>query len=414
MLNRYVLSFLLSISWVFAFTQEVTLLSLLQGKDTVVDLVLSQPEKFEVQLIYTQIIRDEDQNTRFKNYSIGVDDQQYFYPASTVKLPVAIQALEKINRLGIIGLSKESRMITGATISPQTDRSADSTALDNFPSIAHDIHKIFLYSENDAYNRLFEFLGANRINKDLSKVGIGNTRIVHRVGAPQFDVQSNKLINPVSFFAQDQLLYHQGGASSVFIPEFNLKGEKKGVGYYSSGKLINDAKDFSNKNFISLENLTGVLKRVVFPNSFDRSQRFLLTKKDREFLIKSMGTKPSESYIEELKYPDAYVKFFIFGGQEKEIPEHIRIINKVGDAYGYLIDVAYVVDLKNNIEFILSGVIHVNENQIFNDDNYQYDSIGLPFFKAVGNIIYDFELQRDYNTEPDLSEIKGIFNYSSN
>ena len=38
-----------------------------------------------------------DSENRFKDFSFNVDDEKYFYPASTVKLPVVLLALEKIN-----------------------------------------------------------------------------------------------------------------------------------------------------------------------------------------------------------------------------------------------------------------------------------------------------------------------------
>ena len=84
----------------------------------------------------------------------------------------------------------------------------------------------------------------------------------------------------------------------------------------------------------------------------------------------------------------------------------IRIFNKVGDAYGFLTDVAYVVDFKNNIEFMLSATIYCNSDDIYNDDKYEYDSIGFPFMKNLGKIIYDYELTRARKNPPDLSTFK--------
>lgn len=81
--------------------------------------------------------------------------------------------------------------------------------------------------------------------------------------------------------------------------------------------------------------------------------------------------------------------------QKKDIPEHIEIYNKVGYAYGYLTDFAYIKDTQNNIEFILSATIHVNQNGIFNDDNYEYDTIGIPFLAELGRRIYNSEKFRD-------------------
>ena len=102
-------------------------------------------------------------------------------------------------------------------------------------------------------------------------------------------------------------------------------------------------------------------------------------------------------------YWDTYVKF-LFYGSEKQKPElHIRIFNKVGDAYGFLTDIAYIVDYNNNIEFLLSATIHCNRDGIYNDDKYEYETIGLPFMKNLGRIIYEHELKRPRKYKPDLS-----------
>ena len=102
-------------------------------------------------------------------------------------------------------------------------------------------------------------------------------------------------------------------------------------------------------------------------------------------------------------YWDTYVKFMLYGSEKVKTNPGIRIFNKVGDAYGFLIDAACIVDLKNKIEFIVSAVIYCNSDQIFNDDKYDYDSIGFPFFKHLGEVLYEYDLKRKRKYTPDLS-----------
>jgi hypothetical protein len=78
----------------------------------------------------------------------------------------------------------------------------------------------------------------------------------------------------------------------------------------------------------------------------------------------------------------------------------------VGDAYGFLTDAAYVVDFKNNIEFMLSATILCNSDGIYNDDQYEYETVGFPFMKNLGKVIYDYELHRPRKNAPDLSLFK--------
>jgi hypothetical protein len=117
-----------------------------------------------------------------------------------------------------------------------------------------------------------------------------------------------------------------------------------------------------------------------------------------------MSMKPGDSRFPryDSSYNGAYSKFLLYGGKG-DIDPSIRIFNKEGDAYGFLTDVAYVVDFKNNIEFFLSATIYCNSDEIFNDDRYDYEAVGLPFMKNLGQAIYQYELQRKRNRIPDLS-----------
>ena len=73
------------------------------------DSVLSRPDLYDVQIMYTQIDRDATQKPRFQSYYWNVDSTRYFYPASTVKMPLALLSLEKINRLRQRGYPKLNR-----------------------------------------------------------------------------------------------------------------------------------------------------------------------------------------------------------------------------------------------------------------------------------------------------------------
>ena len=106
-----------------------------------------------------------------------------------------------------------------------------------------------------------------------------------------------------------------------------------------------------------------------------------------------------------VNYWPAYCKFLLFGAEKGNLPENIRIFNKVGDAYGQMIDVAYIIDYKNKIEFFVSAIIYCNSDGILNDDKYDYKTVGLPFMKNLGQVIYDYELKREYKIKPDLSSV---------
>src|SRR3954466_2819217 len=77
--------------------------------------VLDKPHTFQYQLIYTQINRDSHNKPRFKHYYLNVDRNRYFNPASTVKLPTALVALEKMNELHSLGVDKYTTMFTDSS-----------------------------------------------------------------------------------------------------------------------------------------------------------------------------------------------------------------------------------------------------------------------------------------------------------
>ena len=169
----------------------------------------------------------------------------------------------------------------------------------------------------------------------------------------------------------------------------------KGVGYLDGNELVNEPFDFSKKNRISIHDLEGILKRIVFPEIFETEERFGLLEEDYKFLQYWMSRNTLESndpdYSSDPDLYDSYVKFFIYGDQKGTMTDEVRIFNKVGDAYGTLTETAYIQDRASAIEFLLTATVHVNENQIFNDNIYEYDSIGFPFMAGLGRAILNYE-----------------------
>jgi hypothetical protein len=131
---------------------------------------------------------------------------------------------------------------------------------------------------------------------------------------------------------------------------------------------------------------------------------------DRQFVLKHMSQLPTETrypnYALDSTYYDSYCKFLMYGEDKEPIPANIRIFNKVGDAYGFLLDNAYVADFENQIEFMVSAVILCNEDEIFSDDVYEYDRIGFPFLKQLGQEIHTYEMKRTKKYPPKLDHLK--------
>lgn len=367
--------------------------------------ILAHPDTFRYQLIYTRIDRDSRNRPHFHNYQYRVDSLEYFNPASTVKMPLAFLALEKINGLSGYGIDKFTTMLTDSGYSGQTSAHADTSSANGLPSLAQYIKKIFLVSDNDAYNRLYEFLGQQYLNQRLWQMGYPDIRITRRF-VPMSD-EENRNTNPIRFVKGDRLLYAQPAVRSELNFDFSRQVLIGNAHYDRYDSLVRTPMDFTRHNNISLEDLRHILQSVLFPESVAPAQRWRLTDADYRFLYRYMSQYPSEEkhpHYDTSEYFDAYTKFFLFKAGRTPIPSYVRIFNKPGWSYGFLTDIAYVADFKNKVEFMLSGVIYVNSDGILNDDKYEYDEIGYPFFKEVGNIMYRYELQRKRKYAPDLKK----------
>lgn len=370
--------------------------------------VLQDPGKYRVQIIYTQIDRDAENRPTFTSYTYGVDPNRYYYPASTVKLPTALLALEKINVLAIPGLTRDTTMLTEVASDWQTPALTDPSSPTGLPSVGHYIRKILLVSDNDAFNRLYEFIGQKALNESLHDKGYLNTRIFHRLEVAR-NAEENAKTNPVTFVDGDKVLY----AQAAQISDINYAHDEPilmGRAEIVDGERLDRPKDFSGNNVFPLQDLHDVVQALMFPQYVDEQRRFKLTEDDYQFVYRSMSAYPGESGIAEYsdpeQYPDGYVKFFMYGGSAATIPDNIRIFNKPGDAYGFLTDCAYIVDFDNGIEFLLAASIFTNDNQTFNDDTYEYDEVGLPFMRDLGLAIYEIERARTREHAPDLGRFR--------
>jgi len=397
-----------------AMAQDNPLEKILIQNPSLFQKLIEKPEKYRLQIIYTQINRDKHNKATFQTFEYRSKKNEYFYPASTVKLAASVLALEKINDLAIKELSAKSTMFTLKARVSQNEIKQDTTSQNGLPSIEHYIKKILMVSDNEAYNRLFEFIGQRELNERMHDLGFKDSRFIHRlqVSIPNSE---NKYSNPIQFLnPKGSIIYQEAekvNNSDIFAPESILIG--KGI-MNKEGKVLDKPLDFKDKNAYPLSEQHEFLKRLFFPESFPKNQQFHLKNEDYQFLYKYMSKTPSESlfpnYSKDSTYYPSYCKFLYYGSEKSaKIDPNIRIFNKVGDAYGFLLDNAYFVDFKNKVEFMVSAVILCNEDEIFNDDIYEYDSVGFPFFKNLGQKIYESELHRVKKNQPDLSKLK--FNY---
>jgi hypothetical protein len=372
-------------------------------QDSIAKKVLASPNAYRLQLVYTQIDRDQNGIPRFTNHTLYADAENYFNPASMVKMPLAFLALEKLYELNQPGVNKYTTMQFDSNYQRQVAMIADSSAQNKKPSIAHFIKRAFLISENDPYNRLYQFVGQGPTNQKLLAKGYSSTKITRQFMG--YTEDQNRHTNGVRFMDE------KGVPILKLAPQYNKDSFQFGapilIGdahWNSKDEVVKAPFDFTRHNNISLIDMQKMLQSVVFPASVPKQNRFNMTEADRLFLLQYLSQYPSETNYpkyDSTHFYDSYVKFF-FQDSTHAMPKHIRVFNKVGWAYGFLTDVSYVLDIKNNIDYMLSATIYVNSDGVVNDSKYDEEAVGFPFLNQIGKAFYEYEIARPRKFKPIL------------
>ena len=343
--------------------------------------IYKNKENHNLQILYTKVVRDSLGMPSFIQYDYQADNNVYFYPASTMKLPIVALTLQKINELRNTGINitVESKILL---------LSADQiTTETTFKDL---ISKVFLVSDNSASNILINFLGYNYFNQQMREKGL-NTIVLNHKFNPDPYVKTDWKI-----YTLDRDLISKDETQEI-IEHNNLDNLLQGKFQILNGEKVATPFNFKTKNKASLRDLDGVMKRIIYPDLFQEQDRINLSDQDYNFLRYWMSRFTFEDvgleYQKDSKYFDSYNKFFIYGDSTNTIDRKIRIYNKVGVAYGALTDISYIRDYQKKIEFFLSATIYVNQNQIVNDNIYEYDDVGIPFLAELARQVYKLEEQ---------------------
>jgi beta-lactamase class A len=308
-----------------------------------------------------------------ENYRLGAE---WTAPASTVKLPIALLALHKLQRLGL-DTRAQLRIINPAKCGAQYEETAQ------FESIARSLQRMLIVSDNGAFNRLYEFVGGDHVARELRALGFVRAHIQARLGActPADNSQGRGF----------QLLDEKGilRLESVYQPAIRVYAVQPaplvGNGYLDfSDQLVQAPKDFSKSNHWQLGYSHQLLQAIAGVHAHPMFSR--LSPENQAFLRTTMATLPREAGFEEKDYPDAWGKFLVHGDSKERLPAGLRIANKIGEAYGFLTDTAWLDDAAH--QCVLSATIYVNSDGILNDDKYEYDQVGLPFLAQLGRSVF--------------------------
>ncbi len=350
---------------------------------------------YKTQIIYTQIDRDTNNVPSFHTYTYG-DLSTPFYPASVVKLPTAMLALEKLNELQQSTTSyikykplpcanytnntsiyhkiqenqdaEEIAMLYNVPVhkvkimSPKYAK-LEENRLENIEDI---MSKMLIYSNNVAYCKMYDFVGQKKLIQRLQDKKY-NTIVKHRFAS--CSPEENK------------------STSGFWLLDDNFNT------LYEQESLYNDSIVPEGKNKVPLPDLHRMVQTIVFPESFADSTKFNLTPANYDLLRTYLAMRPSDHTTfrdsEYANVPDNMTNYFVVGVNNTIPASKVKIYNIVGRAYNYLIDCAYIIDWENNTEFMLSAVVYAGE--------------AMPYMEKLGRIFLDYEKNRNYKIQPDLS-----------
>ena len=386
-------------------------LEFVKGKDSLVDAVLNNQDKYRLQIIYGQVTHHSKDSVSVVNSSLG--NNKYYYPASTIKLPCALLALEKLNELNI-GPNHYFRIGNDFLCGNTSHISNSKKSKDSFYDI---IKEMIVVSNNVSYNSVYEFLTPGYLKEKLREKDLNDIHLYKKFAG--CDILDNLKCNSISFYDNsDRLLFKQDSSVlslSEMAENYDYDNNKLiGSSFYKNGKNVKTPYDFNYNISASLEGLHRSLIDLIYPNTTSASHRWNILKADREFIIRMLGMFPRElndiEYEDSTRYQDNLLKYIVFGDPESNSKMNkIRTFSKIGLSYGFTTEIAYVVDMVSKNECFLSVSIYTNQNKTINDGIYEYQQIAKPFLGKLGMLLLEYESKRIQPFTPDFSSLRSLY-----
>jgi hypothetical protein len=149
--------------------------------------------------------------------------------------------------------------------------------------------------------------------------------------------------------------------------------------------------DFSTKNRAPLGELQAALAMLVDPRLVaEGAKGFDLSEANRRFLLQTAMERPEDSANP--RYEDKSIvaerfKFLLRGLKRHVREDEIVYANKIGRAYGFSTENAFVAHEGRGVGFLFAATIYTNRDGILNDDKYEYAEVADPFFEELGDLL---------------------------
>jgi hypothetical protein len=323
-------------------------------------------------------------------------DAEYFYPASAIKLPAAIAALAELRADAPThpGVTRDSPLVWHSTFGPPRATRTDKTSPDGRLTLAWEIRKALVVSDNDAFNRLVEFAGHRAANERLWRAGFPSVRIWHRLNMLRTAEENRKtpLIEYLGPDSAPKRALRPERVSDLVLGPRDLPGLDIGTAYMDPANAktrIAGPMSFRQKNAVSLMDLQRMLAAVVRPPHGDWAEpvELGLTEPDRQFLLEVLGESPDQlnpavwrgSEFDERRFRPA-----LPGVLRVRDRQDLEVRGKAGRAYGFHVENAWFHDRRTGRWFFLAATILANGDGVLNDGKYEYEAVSTPFLANLG------------------------------
>jgi len=374
----------------FEATSDSTLYHILLHKDPLLDQVLKNPSKYFFQLIYTKVEKHGDK-INYHTYSIN-QGNQYYYPASLIKFPLAFVALEKLTALKDSGVNINDRISVNTCSCDFASNNYVSKHKN--PTMLQFLREMMIMSNNDAYNLYFDFVGRDLFNSRMQSMNIFDIQMKNRFTGGCGE-ENNKSFGGITFNKNNaDKAYTIPCSKSIqnwIIDSIKYPTFFESKSYYKK-KVITNKQNNAANNYVSLHQSHQLLINLMHPSAQLYQNDFKIDASYKNEFIKAIGSFPRElenSSYDTAKLADYYYKFFIDPKVIQTKDNSIRIYNKVGLASGFVSDVSYFYDSTHQIEYFISAAI-LSKNANSNENNY--NDFGIPILRKIGGLIYTDEL----------------------
>lgn len=340
--------------------------------------------QYRVQIHYTPVVNKEIRP------SVQIGTQQFFYPASTVKLPIALLALQKMKTLG---LDLNDRVSFVDSIGCGSRRYIDKYRIGK-PSFKELLSEMIVVSDNDAYNALYQFVTPKYIINELERMGYNSSRIFRSfTGCQTVELSTN----PVIIYDNSGQIKLKLYSSILEVERDDLfcegydKNKRIGAKNEKDGKIEIGPFDFNYGLEIETGDLSLMMQRLFYPEKFNPDENWAISIQQREAMLDWLKMIPAQLdnpvFKDRKRYPDDLYKYTYSSVTDRDTT--IQIYSKLGLSYGFTTEVAYISKDSANDAFFLVVSVYTNANKIVNDGKYEYESIARPFISRLTALLVE-------------------------